>query len=41
MIVLDDIDWSGVRRADEFLASRSERIEEFRGYGTAFSAYQV
>jgi predicted O-methyltransferase YrrM len=28
MIVLDDIDWSGVRRADEFLASRFERIEE-------------
>ena len=41
MIVLDDIDWPGVHRADEFLASRFERIEEIRGYGTAFSAYRV
>jgi Methyltransferase domain len=40
-IVLDDIDWSGVRGADEFLASRFERIEEIRGSGTAFSAYRV
>jgi hypothetical protein len=40
-IVLDDIDWSGVRRADEFLASRFERIEEIRGSGTAFTAYRV
>ena len=40
-IVLDDIDWSEVRRADEFLASRFERIEEIRGYGTTFSAYRV
>ena len=39
--VLDDIDWSGVRRADEFLASRFERIEEIRGSGTAFTAYRV
>jgi hypothetical protein len=41
MIVLDDIDWSGVRRADEFLASRYERVEEIRGSGVAFSAYRV
>jgi predicted O-methyltransferase YrrM len=41
MIVLDDIDWSGVRRADEFLASRFEHIEEIRDHGTAFSAYRV
>ena len=40
-IVLDDVDWSGVRRADEFLASRFERIEEIRGSGTAFTAYRV
>jgi hypothetical protein len=40
-IVLDDIDWSGVRKANEFLASRFERIEEIRGSGTAFSAYRV
>jgi len=26
MIVLDDIDWPGVRRADEFLAGRFERV---------------
>jgi predicted O-methyltransferase YrrM len=41
MIVLDDIDWPGVRMAEEFLASRFERIEEIRGYGTAFAAYRV
>lgn len=41
MIVLDDIDWPGVRRADEFLAGRFERIEEIRGYGNAFSAYRI
>jgi predicted O-methyltransferase YrrM len=40
-IVLDDINWSGLRRADEFLASRFERIEEIRGSGTAFTAYRV
>jgi predicted O-methyltransferase YrrM len=40
-IVLDDVDWSGVRRADEFLASRFERIEEIRGSGIAFTAYRV
>jgi predicted O-methyltransferase YrrM len=40
-IVLDDIDWSGVRTADEFLANRFERIEEIRDYGTAFTAYRV
>ena len=41
MIVLDDIDWSGVRKANEFLARRFERIEEIRGYGAAFAAYRV
>jgi len=41
MIVLYDIDWPGVRRADEFLAGRFERIEEIRGYGNAFSAYRI
>jgi predicted O-methyltransferase YrrM len=41
MIVLDDIDWPWVRRADQFLASRFERIEEIRGSGTAFTAYRV
>ena len=41
MIVLDDIDWPGVRRADEFLAGRFERIEAIRDYGNAFSAYRV
>ena len=41
MIVLDDIDWPGVRKADEFLASRYEKIEEFRGSGIAFPAYQA
>jgi predicted O-methyltransferase YrrM len=40
-IVLDDIDWSRVRRADEFLASQFERIEEIRGSGNAFTAYRV
>ena len=41
MIILDDIDWSGVRRANEFLASRFERIKEIRGEGIAFAAYRV
>ena len=40
-IVLDDIDWSGVRSANEFLASRYHRIEEIRTDGTAFAAYQA
>jgi len=40
-IVLDDMDWSGVRKADEFLASRFDRVEEIRSRGSAFSAYQV
>ena len=41
MIVLDDIDWSGVRKANEFLARRFERIGEIRGYGAACAAYRV
>jgi Methyltransferase domain len=40
-IVLDDIDWPGVRRADDFLASRFDRIQEAQGEGVTFAAYRV
>jgi Methyltransferase domain len=40
-IVLDDIDWSGFQKANEFLANRFERIGEIRGNRTAFAAYRV
>jgi len=40
-IVLDDIDWPGVRQADEYLAGRFERIEEVRIGSTTFAAYRV
>ena len=40
-IVLDDIDWPGVRKADELLASRFDRIQEVQGEGITFAAYRV
>jgi Methyltransferase domain len=40
-IVLDDIDWPGVRGADAFLEERFERIAERRGDGFAFAAFRV
>jgi hypothetical protein len=40
-IVLDDIDWPGVRCADAFLTSRFERIKEVRGDNFAFAAFHV
>jgi hypothetical protein len=40
-IVLDDIDWPGVRGADAFLDERFERIAERRGDKFAFAAFRV
>ncbi len=40
-IVLDDIDWPGVRAANALLSGRFERIEELRGDKFAFSAFRV
>lgn len=40
-IVLDDIDWPGVRGADAYLTSRFERIEEICGDKFAFAAFRV
>ncbi len=40
-IVLDDIDWPGVRAAHAFLSSRFETIEECRSDGFAFAAFRV
>lgn len=40
-IVLDDIDWSGVRDAAAFLSGKFEQIEELRGEQFAFAAYRV
>jgi predicted O-methyltransferase YrrM len=41
MIVLDDASWPGVRKADEFLASRFEKIEQMTSDGLDFTAYRV
>jgi Methyltransferase domain len=40
-IVLDDIDWPSVRKANEFLTGQFERIEEITGAGMAFAAFRV
>jgi predicted O-methyltransferase YrrM len=40
-IVLDDIDWPGVRSAHAFLSSRFERVEEFRSDSFAFAGFRV
>jgi predicted O-methyltransferase YrrM len=41
MIVLDDIDWPGVRGAAAFLAEHFEPIKELRGEKFAFAAFRV
>jgi hypothetical protein len=40
-IVLDDIDWEGVRNAADFLQTRFEKIGEFRGDKFAYAAFRV
>ncbi|HEY1258814.1 MAG TPA: class I SAM-dependent methyltransferase [Stellaceae bacterium] len=41
MIVLDDIDWPGVRDAAVFLSDKCEKIDELRGKSFAFAAFRV
>lgn len=40
-IVLDDVDWSGVRDAAAFLSDKYKKIDELRGKGFAFAAFRV